>query len=138
MIATKLDAAIKSVCPIHGVSIGRKDDKKTWRIDFKDEATDRERSDALAVIEAFDVTVEEQKDAAMAQIRQLEQRELAPRFSREGILGLILKAYISDNPLLSVSEAVSNLTNQQHADYNTGFAKLKALDDAIKALRAQL
>lgn len=46
MIAEKLDAAIKAVCPIHGVSIGRVDDKAIWRIDFKDEATAEQRSAA--------------------------------------------------------------------------------------------
>lgn len=54
MIAAKLDAAIKAVCPIHGVSIGRVNDKQTWRIDFKDEATAQERATAQAVVDAFD------------------------------------------------------------------------------------
>ena len=27
----KLDVSIKAVCPIHGVSIGRVNDKQTWR-----------------------------------------------------------------------------------------------------------
>ena len=54
MIA-KLDAAIKAVCPIHGVSIGRVNDKQTWRIDFRDEATAQERDAARAALDAFDV-----------------------------------------------------------------------------------
>ena len=54
MIAAKLDNAIKIVCPIHGVSIGRRDDKATWRINFKDEATEQQRLAARAVLDAFD------------------------------------------------------------------------------------
>jgi hypothetical protein len=48
-----LDAAIKAVCPIHGVSIGGPDNKETWRIDFTDEATTEQRSNALQVMEEF-------------------------------------------------------------------------------------
>ena len=58
-IATKLDAAIKAVCPIHGVSIGRKDDKQTWRIDFKDDATEPQKTAAQAVVDAFNVAAAE-------------------------------------------------------------------------------
>lgn len=54
MIAAKLDAAVRAVCPIHGISIGRADDKATWRIDFKEEATTEQRTDAEAVKQAFD------------------------------------------------------------------------------------
>jgi hypothetical protein len=52
---TKLTSAIAAVCPIHGVSIGSKDDKATWRIDFKDEATEPQRTSAQGVVDAFDV-----------------------------------------------------------------------------------
>ena len=49
-----LDAAIKAVCPIDGVSVGRANDKATWRIDFKKEATDEQRKAARDVVAAFD------------------------------------------------------------------------------------
>ncbi len=49
----QLDNAIKAVCPIDGISIGRKDNKATWRIDFKDEATPEQRTAAQAVMDAF-------------------------------------------------------------------------------------
>ncbi len=52
---SKLDAAVKAACPaIHGVSVGRWDDKSSWRIDFQDDATEQEKTAALSVIEAFD------------------------------------------------------------------------------------
>ena len=53
-IAGRLDAAIKAVCPIDGVSIGHRDDRSTWRIDFREEATAQQRAAAQAVLDAFD------------------------------------------------------------------------------------
>lgn len=49
----KLDAAIKAVCPITGVSIGDPEDKATWRIDFLPEASTEQQADAQAVVDAF-------------------------------------------------------------------------------------
>ena len=48
-----LDRAIKSVCPILGVSMPKVADKTTWRIDFHAEATREEREDALGLMAAF-------------------------------------------------------------------------------------
>ena len=55
MIVGILTEQIAAVCPIHGVSIGRRADKNTWRIDFKDEATAAQRRAAAAALAAFDV-----------------------------------------------------------------------------------
>lgn len=55
--AADLHAAIAAVCPIHGVSIGRKNDKTTWRIDYAPEATDTEKAAAQAALATFDVAV---------------------------------------------------------------------------------
>ncbi len=52
--ATKVSVAIAAACPIIGVSIGRRDDKSTWRIDFDDAATVGERAAAAAVLAALD------------------------------------------------------------------------------------
>ena len=52
-LAEELDGAIKVVCPIDGVSIGIPLDKTTWRIDFMKNATDKQKSDARAVVTAF-------------------------------------------------------------------------------------
>ena len=49
----ELDQALKAVCPIDGVSIGKSEDKSTWRIDFMPEATDQQKTDASAVMAAF-------------------------------------------------------------------------------------
>lgn len=50
-----LDQAIKQVCPTDGVSVGRKEDKQTWRIDFKDEATQAEKDAAQLVVDSWDI-----------------------------------------------------------------------------------
>jgi len=120
MIAAKITEAVRAVCPIHGVSIGRKDDKATWRIDFKDEATPKQRADAKAVLDAFDVAAHdaEQAKAAhnspiLAQIEVLEARQRRP--IREHILGY------GPGP-----------------DGKLPAQRAKDIDDAIKALRAQL
>lgn len=48
-----LDRAIRSICPIDGVSIGNSQDKSTWRIDFADSATAAQRALARAVLNEF-------------------------------------------------------------------------------------
>ena len=58
-----LSQQIKAVCPIDGVAVGQPDDKSTWRIDFKPEATTAQRAQAQAVVNAFVVPVTQtQKD----------------------------------------------------------------------------
>lgn len=84
-IAAKLDEAIKAVCPIRGISIGREDDKTTWRINFKDEATDKQRADARAVLEAFDVedasapVIDKRQAAIEALLAEQAKRADAPQ-----------------------------------------------------------
>ena len=53
-IAAALEAAIKAVCPILGVSIGRVADKATWRIDFDPTATAEQRAAAAEAFASFD------------------------------------------------------------------------------------
>jgi hypothetical protein len=48
-----LDQAIKAVCPIHGISFGKLDDKTTWMINFDDSATAEQRSAAQVVMADF-------------------------------------------------------------------------------------
>ena len=49
--AARLDAAIRAVCPIVGVSVGSWTDRATWRVDFAPEATAAERTAASAPIQ---------------------------------------------------------------------------------------
>lgn len=54
----QLDKALKAVCPVSGVSIGRKNNKATWRIDFMDEATDEQKKAAQDILNSMDVVEE--------------------------------------------------------------------------------
>ena len=95
MSIDKLDNEIKLVCPIHGISIGRKDDKSTWRIDFKDTATDKEKANAQAVIDAFDWSVEEVKEKDMEDKKKVKDkaREEAIEEGLQASTGLKATAY---------------------------------------------
>ena len=59
-----LDAALKAVCPIDGVSIGRWHDRSTWRVDFREEATEGQRAAAHAVLQDFDPALPELRASA--------------------------------------------------------------------------
>lgn len=50
----RLAIAIKAVCPGEGASIGRWDDRSTWRLDAWPEATEAQIAAAHAVMAAFD------------------------------------------------------------------------------------
>ena len=75
---TKLDQLISAVCPIDGISIGRKNDKATWRIDFK-ECTEEQKSAALAVVKAYDFEAEE-KAVEYAELRAAAYPSFADQF----------------------------------------------------------
>lgn len=49
-----LTILVADACPAHGVSIGRWDDKATWRLDAKPEATVEQIAVARAIMDAFD------------------------------------------------------------------------------------
>ena len=53
-VALELHEKVSAAAPISGVSIGKKDDKATWRIDFKPEATPEQRAAAQQVLQEFD------------------------------------------------------------------------------------
>lgn len=54
-VATRLDMALKAAqIPIVGVSIGREDDKRTWRVDFMDEASAAQKVAAEKIIKSID------------------------------------------------------------------------------------
>lgn len=55
MWITRLDEAIKAVAPIHGVAVVS-EDKATWRIHFKDEATPQQIAAAQAALTAFNLS----------------------------------------------------------------------------------
>jgi hypothetical protein len=67
------------------------------------------------------------KLAASAEIKRLETESMIPRVTREFMLDMAEQAALS-----------KGYTLEQLTAANAGYRKLKALDDQIKALRAQL
>lgn len=54
-VAERLDRALRAAAiPIVGVSVGREDDRATWAVQYDDTATDQERTDGDALVQAFD------------------------------------------------------------------------------------
>lgn len=88
-IIQQLHEQISAVCPVAGVSIGRIDDKATWRIDFADAATTQQRASAAAVVSAFDVTAAQQQDALRDQRRIADAQELQDARLDNAITALI-------------------------------------------------
>lgn len=54
MDSADLHKEISAVAPIVGVSVGDKDDKSTWKLEFAKNVTDKQKQDALAIVAAFD------------------------------------------------------------------------------------
>ena len=52
-LASDLHNAVAAVCPVEGVSIGRRDDRTSWACQFSEGATDKQRKAAAAVIKNF-------------------------------------------------------------------------------------
>jgi hypothetical protein len=69
-----VDIAIKEVCPIHGVSFGKLDDKKTWRIDFSNEATDEQKIEAQKILDGFNWD-DQTKEKYRKYIRNIECKD---------------------------------------------------------------
>lgn len=50
----RLNSMISAVCPISGISIGDWNNRLSWRIDFKIEATQQQKDAANAALASFD------------------------------------------------------------------------------------
>ena len=61
--------AVSKVAPIEGISVGRYDDRKTWRIDFKKSATPGEINVGNAVLAAFDVDAVPEVKSELEQLK---------------------------------------------------------------------
>lgn len=53
MNIASLHEAVAAAAPIYGVKAGRANDRATWAIDFREEATDQERAAAQAAMDAW-------------------------------------------------------------------------------------
>lgn len=72
-LAERLHEALETVAPIAGVSVGVKEDKQTWRIDFKPEADAGQRAAAQAALAAFDPSSPDTKEDSKASAKQAVQ-----------------------------------------------------------------
>lgn len=120
---TKLHAAIAAAgLPVVGVSIANPADRSTWRVQLAN-GTPEQYAQAQAIIDGFDAAKEEHNAAIDAQIAALEASSGGyVRGLREFMLA-----------------AASVFKTQGGPDFmaNKGMQNVKALDDQIKALRAQ-
>lgn len=74
---TLLTIAISALAPVSGVSVGRINDKSTWRVDFNN-ATPAQRQSVEAFIQSFDVT------AGFNLLKlQNERKEATNKFDKE-------------------------------------------------------
>lgn len=127
-LVEKVDAALKAVCPIDGVSIGRDSDKTTWRIDFSESATADQRAAAQGVIDSFDVTKTLQISAIDDQLEAIDD---ATRAAMRGLRDFILIV------LAWATAAKQSTPTLPEIPQNDGILKLAALEQAATALRAQ-
>jgi hypothetical protein len=109
MYTKQLHDSISAVCPIDGIAIGDPEDKSTWRLDFQPDATEEQRAAAAAIMEGFDPAAAVARDAVIAEIQQLENKQ--HRAIREVLLGI---------------------------GAETATARLEDLEAQIASLRAQL
>jgi len=73
-IAARLDTLLRAASiPIHGVSIGRRNDPTSWRIGYTVDATEPQRRAGDAILAAFDVVAEEKMAAGYLVEERLEQ-----------------------------------------------------------------
>lgn len=83
-LAAQLDAAVKNACPnVAGVSIGRQDDRSTWRINFTDAASSEEIDAAhviMATFEPSDAPIEDAPAAGEVRVISIDGKpyELVP------------------------------------------------------------
>jgi len=110
MSIADLDADLKAVAPIHGVSVGNKEDKATWRIDFKPEATQAEKDAAASVLANFADINKEPPKPAEYRIKRKERyiKELGDDSSVINTLGDVIDAmltdYIAKNPTVATDQ----------------------------------
>lgn len=69
-----LHEKVSELAPIHGVAIPDESDKATWRIDFKESATKKQRNDAQAILDGLDWAEEKSKQENI--IKRLDEYKL--------------------------------------------------------------
>lgn len=81
-LAANLQNAIEAVCPTIGVSLGSKNDKSTWRIDFAESATAEQQQAAEHVVLQYEYAEDIPVAVTMRQARlALLQSGLLPNIN---------------------------------------------------------
>lgn len=99
-LAVAVQHAVSAVCPIYGVSIGHREDRATWRADFKPEATNQDRTNAQAAIFAFDLAAfDAQETAEAARLADIKQdAQTLDLYSRlKNATGTQIDSYVDAN-----------------------------------------
>lgn len=96
-----LDEEIKKICPIDGISFGKLDNKATWQVHFRNEATFEQRQRAQSFIEDFVWTPELEK--AQMKKRKVEEFKDNPLMKAQFI------AYKKENPQAKFSDFIDYL-----------------------------
>lgn len=132
--------------PVNGISIGRKNDRSTWRVDFAPEATDEQKAQAAQIVAAFDVAKIEHNAGIDTQIRAIEAAyRMTERAQREGHYGTALLADALNVIVGQIEAALRTIPGQEALELsrlpdlkqNAGMKKVKAAEDLIKPLRQQ-
>jgi hypothetical protein len=82
-LAAKLDEAVSHVAPISGVSIGRRDLRETWSVNFTPEATPEQIAAAQAVLASFVEQDDPEPPRELAPLNVDEVIELIAHFMPE-------------------------------------------------------
>lgn len=83
MLAERLTSALKRAnIPIHGVSIGQLDDRKTWRVDY-DNATAAQKTAGKAIVKNYN------PNAADSDFAQERAETLAAGFNYRVLIALV-------------------------------------------------
>lgn len=102
----KLTDRISEIAPIEGVGLGNINDKSTWRIDFKNSATDEQKMTANNFLQSYDVNVITSENVNIERDHRIKsgfvydgnefQTDASSRENITGAQGLSLGAIIAD------------------------------------------
>ena len=99
---------------VSGVSIGRLSDKATWRVDFKDDATDAQRAAVAAYIAALpDQVLARAKESALARIdAKAETVRLRYITPGAGMAMTYQEKFAQANAVAGLGEAAANAMSE--------------------------
>lgn len=138
------DAIEQQGIPIEGVSIGRRNDRATWRIDFAVTASDEQRAQAAVLLAAFDpdtaITAEEIDRAGVTAkqvitlLKHIAARQ-AQIDTERAVVASDLTALNAATTLAQVKPIVTRLLQRQDNALTAEKRSLEVLDRVLRALR---